>query len=168
LPAAAATRILRTYPREGVVIGVNIPYSYWEGVVARWQGNSVIAQTAFTAARTEVQKAIDKQPDYPEALSLLGIINAGLGRKEEAIRQGRRACELVPITKDALVGVDFAIHLAQIYAWTGEKDLAIEQIEMVQRFPNPLSYGLLKLHPHWDSLRGHPRFEKIVASLAPK
>jgi TolB-like protein/Tfp pilus assembly protein PilF len=166
--AAAATRILRTYPREGVVNGVNIPYSFWEGVVARWQGDARMAQTAFTAARTEVEKAIENQPDYPEALSLLGIINAGLGRKEEALRQGRRACELVPITKDALVGVDFAIHLAQIYAWTGEKDLAIEQLEMVQRFPNPLSYGLLKLHPHWDSLRGDPRFEKIVASLAPK
>jgi TolB-like protein/Tfp pilus assembly protein PilF len=166
--AAAATRILRTYPREGVVNGVNIPYSYWEGVVARWQGNSGMAQTAFTAARSEVEKAMDKQPDYPEALSLLGMINAGLGRKEEALRQGRRACELVPITKDALVGVDFAINLAQIYAWTGEKDLAIEQIEMVQRVPNPLSYGLLKLHPHWDSLRGGPRFEIIVASLAPK
>jgi serine/threonine protein kinase/Tfp pilus assembly protein PilF len=166
--ATAATRILRTYPREGVVNGVNIPYSYWEGVVARWQGDSGMAQTAFTAARREVEKAMENQPDYPEALSLLGMINAGLGRKEEALRQGRRACELVPITKDALVGIDFAIHLAQIYAWTGEKDLAIEQIEMVQRFPNPLSYGLLKLHPHWDSLRGDPRFEKIVASLAPK
>ena len=81
---------------------------------------------------------------------------------------GRRACELVPFTKDANDGIDLGINLAQIYAWTGEKDLAIEQIEMVQEFPNPLSYGLLKLHPHWDSLRGDPRFEKIVASLAPK
>jgi tetratricopeptide (TPR) repeat protein len=166
--AAAATRLLRNYPREGVVDGVNVPYSYWEGVVARWQGDSGMAQTAFTAARSEVEKAVDKRPDFPEALSLLGMINAGLGRKEEALRQGRRACELVPITKDALVGVHFACALAQIYAWTGEKDLAIEQIEMVQRFPNPLSYGWLKLHPYWDSLRGDPRFEKIVASLAPK
>ena len=165
--AAAATRILRNYPREGVVSGVNVPYSYWEGVVARWQGDSGMAQTAFTAARSEVEKAVDKRPDSPDALSLLGVINAGLGRKEEALRQGRRACELEPITKDAN-GVWFAIALAQIYAWTGEKDLAIEQIEMVQRVPNPLSYGLLKLHPHWDSLRGDPRFEKIVASLAPK
>jgi serine/threonine-protein kinase len=168
LRSAAATRILRTYPREGVVNGVNIPYSYWEGVVARWQGDSGMAQTAFTAARSEVEKAMDKRPDFPEALSLLGMINAGLGRKEEALRAGRRACELVPINKDAMDGVDYAIRLAQIYAWTGEKDLAIQQIEMVQRVPNPLSYGLLKLHPHWDSLRGHPRFEKIVASLAPK
>jgi serine/threonine-protein kinase len=166
--AAAATRLLRNYPREGVVHGVNVPYSYWEGVVARWQGDSGKSQTAFTAARSEVEKAIEKQPDYPEALSLLGIINAGLGRKEEALRQGRRACELVPIAKDANEGINYAINLAQIYAWTGEKDLAVEQIEMIQRFPNPLSYGLLKLHPHWDSLRGDPRFEKIVASLAPK
>jgi serine/threonine protein kinase len=165
---AAATRLLRNYPREGVVSGVNVPYSYWEGVVARWQGDSGRAQTAFTAARSEVEKAVDKRPDFPEALSLLGMINAGLGRKEEALRQGRRACELVPITKDANDGINYAISLAQIYAWTGEKDLAIEQIEMVQRFPNPLSYGLLKLHPDWDSLRGDPRFEKIVASLAPK
>ena len=166
--AAAATRILRNYPREGVVDIVNIPYSYWEGVVARWRGDSGTAQTAFTGARSEVEKAVDKRPDFPDALSLLGMINAGLGRKEEALRQGRRACELVPITKDAYDGVNFAINLAQIYAWTGEKDLAIGQIEMAQRFPNPLSYGLLKLHPHWDSLRGHPRFEKVVASLAPK
>jgi serine/threonine protein kinase/Flp pilus assembly protein TadD len=166
--AAAATRLLKNYPREGVVHGVNVPYSYWEGVVARWQGDSGKSQTAFTAARSEVEKAMDKRPDFPEALSLLGMINAGLGRKEEALDQGRRACELVPINKDANDGINYAINLAQIYAWTGEKDLAIEQVEMVQRFPNPLSYGLLKLHPHWDSLRGHPRFEKIVASLAPK
>ena len=62
----------------------------------------------------------------------------------------------------------FAVNLAQIYAWTGEKDLAIEQIAAVERVPNFLSYGLLKLHPQWDSLRADPRFEKIVASQAPK
>jgi hypothetical protein len=61
-----------------------------------------------------------------------------------------------------------AVNLAQIYAWTGETDLAIEQIASVERVPNLLSYGLLKLHPYWDSLRGDARFEKIVASLAPK
>ena len=91
--AAATTRLLRNYPRDGVDDGVNVPYSYWEGVVARWQGDSGKSQTAFTAARSEVEKAVDKRPDFPEALSLLGMINAGLGRKEEALRQGRRACE---------------------------------------------------------------------------
>jgi hypothetical protein len=96
------------------------------------------------------------------------MIDAGLGRKEEALREGRRGCELLPISKDAIDGPALAVNLAQIYAWTGEKDLAIEQIRTVEIVPNELSYGLLKLHPYWVSLRGDPRFEKIVASLAPK
>jgi TolB-like protein/Tfp pilus assembly protein PilF/class 3 adenylate cyclase len=168
--AAAAARMLTNYPREGVSTGygVNCPHAYWEGVVARWQGDSAKAQAAFTSARREVEKMAEKQPDYAGALSLLGTIDAGLGRKEEALREGRRACELLPISKDAIAGVAYAVNLAQIYAWTGEKDLAIEQIAAVERVPNDLSYGLLKLHPYWDSLRGDPRFEKIVASLAPK
>jgi serine/threonine-protein kinase len=167
--AAAAARALTNLPRDGVVInGVNYPNAYSEGVVARSQGDSVKAQVAFTAARTEVEKIVQKQPDFAAALSLLGMIDAGFGRKEEALREGRRACELLPISKDAIDGAAFAVNLAQIYAWTGEKDLAIEQIAAVERVPNYLSYGLLKLHPVWDSLRGDPRFEKIVASLAPK
>jgi tetratricopeptide (TPR) repeat protein len=167
--AAAATRALTNSPREGVVInGVNYPHAYWEGVVARWQGDSAKAQAAFTAARREVEKIVEKQPDFVAALSLLGMIDAGLGRKEEALREGRRSCELLPISKDAIDGVASAVNLAQIYAWTGEKDLAIEQIEAVERVPNYLSYGFLNLRPEWDSLRGDPRFEKIVASLAPK
>jgi Flp pilus assembly protein TadD len=167
--AAAAVRGLTNYPRDGAVQnGVNIPHGYWEGVVARWQGDSAKAQAAFNVARNEVAKIVEKQPDFPVALSLLGMIDAGLGRKEEALREGRRACELLPISKDAITGAALAVNLAQIYAWIGEKDLAIEQIAAVERVPNDLSYGLLKLSPIWDSLRGDPRFEKIVASLAPK
>jgi len=167
--AAAATRALTNYPREGVVNnGVNFPYAYWQGAVARCQGDSAKARTAFTVARREVEKTVEQQPDFAAALSLLGMIDAGLERKEEALREGRRGCELLAISKDAIDGADLAINLAQIYAWTGEKDRAIEQIAAVERFPNTLSYGLLKLHPYWDSLRGDPRFEKIVASLAPK
>ena len=74
----------------------------------------------------------------------------------------------MPITKDGVDGSAFAVNLAQIYAWVGEKDLAIEQIAAVERVPNLLSYGYLKLHPYWDSLRGDPRFAQIVASLGPK
>jgi len=165
--AAATARNLTNIPREGVAQnGVNYPYAYSEGLVAYCQGDSAKAQAAFTAARSEVEKTLEKQPDFAPALSLLGMIDAGLGRKEEALREGRRACELLPISKDAIDGVAFAVNLAQIYTWTGEKDLAIEQIEAVERVPNFLSYGLLKLHPQWDSLRGDPRFEKIVQSLA--
>jgi hypothetical protein len=60
------------------------------------------------------------------------------------------------------------VNLALIYAWTGEKDCAIEQLARAAQIPENLSYGLLKLHPQRDSVRGDPRFEKIVASLAPK
>jgi TolB-like protein/class 3 adenylate cyclase/cytochrome c-type biogenesis protein CcmH/NrfG len=167
--AAAVARALTNYPRDGVVLnGVNVPHAYWEGVVARWQDDQAKAQAAFTVARTEVAQTVEKQPDFPAGLSLLGMTDAGLGRKEEALREGRRACELLPISKDAILGVALAINLAQIYAWTGEKDLAIEQVAAVERVPNLLSYGYLKLSPIWDALRGDPRFEKIVASLAPK
>ncbi len=167
--AVAAARVLRNHPRDGVENHkVNYPHAYWEGVVARWQGDLGKAQVAFTAARAKVEKIVEKQPDFAGALSLLGMIDAGLGRKEEALREGRRACELLPISKDAVDGVCLAVNLAQIYAWSGEKDLAIDQIVAVERVPNYLSYGFLKLQPQWDSLRGDPRFERIVSSLAPK
>jgi serine/threonine protein kinase/Tfp pilus assembly protein PilF len=167
--SAAADRLLANYPRVGgVLFGTTCPYAYWEGVVARWQGDTARAQAAFTAARSDVEKVVEKQPDFAAALSLLGIIDAGLGRTEEAVREGQRACELMPISKDAVDSAVFAINLAHIYAWTGQKDLAIENIAAVERVPNWLSYGFLKLHPFWDSLRGDPRFEKIVVSLAPK
>jgi hypothetical protein len=89
------------------------------------------------------QSSLTSQSNFQDDKALFSdLICAGLGRKEEALRLGRRACERVPISKDAKDGIDLAIKLAQIYAWTGEKDLAIEQIEMIQRVPNPLSYRL--------------------------
>src|SRR5947208_617813 len=114
--AAAAIRTLTNYPREGVVNnGVNFPYAYWQGAVARCQGDSAKARTAFTAARGEVEKTVEEQPDFAAGFSLLGMIDAGLERKEEALREGRRGCELLPIPKDAIDGADLAITLAQIY-----------------------------------------------------
>jgi serine/threonine-protein kinase len=167
--ASAAMRTLTNYPRAGVANnGINYPYEYWEGAIARFQRNIPAAQTAFGVARKEVENSLGKQPDFAAASSLLGIIDAGLSRTKQAIREGRHGCELLPTSKDAVDGADLAINLAQIYAWSGDKDLAIEQIAIVERTPNLLSYGLLKLNPYWDSLRGDPRFEKIVDSLAPK
>jgi serine/threonine-protein kinase len=167
--AAAATRVLSNYPRDGTpYYSINYPHAYWEGVVARWQGEEAKARAAFAAARREVEKIVEKQPDFAAALSLLGMIDAGLGRKEEAIREARHACDLLPMSQDAVDGVAFAVNLAQVYAWTGEKDLAIEQLAAPLKVPNDLHYGELRLHPLWDPLRGDPRFEKLVASQAPK
>jgi tetratricopeptide (TPR) repeat protein len=108
------------------------------------------------------------QPEYAPAWSRLGLIDAGLGRKDDAILEGRHACELLPVSKDAVDGPYYIINLAMIYAWTGEKDLALEQLAIAARIPGGVTYGELKLYPQWDSLRDNPRFEKIVASLAPK
>lgn len=167
---AAAARLLNNYPRDGVSTsyGVNCSHAYWEGVVARWEGDSVKAHSAFAAANIEIEKILAKQPDFPAALSLRGVIDAGLGRKDEAIREGQRACELLPMSADAIDGVALAVNLAQIYTWTGENDRAIEQIVSIEQKPNMLSYGFLKLHPYWDSLRQDDRFQKILASLSPK
>jgi hypothetical protein len=94
------------------------------------------------------------------------MADAALGHKEDAIEEGRRAVELLPVSKDSIVGALLVQYLALIYAWTGEKDLALEQLSVATKLPGYLSYGELRLHPYWDPLRGDPRFEKIVASLA--
>ena len=165
----AAARLLLNYSREGVTYyGANYPHSYWEGVIARWQKDSAKALTAFTLARQEVEKVVQAQPGFADALSLLGLIDAGLGRKEEALREGERACELLPMSKDAVDGVACAVNLAQIYAWTGEKDRALKQLQAALKVPNDCHYGELLLHPHWDALRGDPRFEKLVAAQGPR
>ncbi len=93
---------------------------------------------------------------------MLGLIDAGLGRKEEAISEGRRAIELTPVARDAVHGTEIMRFLGVIYAWTGEKDLAIKQIAETLQIPSHLGYGELRLHPYWDPLRGDPRFEKLV------
>ncbi len=164
----AISRTLAAYPPEGNVYnGIRYPRSYWEGVIARWRGEKEQAALAFTEARRKVQEAAEKQPDFPAALSLLGLIDAGLEHNDDAIREARRACELMPLTADAVDGVAYAANLAQVYIWTGERKMALDQLENVTRVPNFLSYGYLKLQLLWDPLRGDPRFEKIVASLAP-
>lgn len=84
------------------------------------------------------------------------------------MREGRRAVELLPVERDALAGGDIIYGFAIVCAWIGENDLAFEQLAIATRKPGLLSYGNLKLHPWWDPLRGDPRFEKIVALLAPK
>jgi TolB-like protein/tRNA A-37 threonylcarbamoyl transferase component Bud32/Flp pilus assembly protein TadD len=139
-----------------------------EGVIARMTNDDETARAAFTVARVEQEKAVKAQPNYGPPLCVLGLIDAGLGRKEEALREGRRAVELLPARKDAINGPLMIAYLAMIAAWVGENNLACEQLAIAVRSPSTLSYGQLKLLPFWDPLRKDPCFEKIVASLAPK
>ncbi len=166
---AAAKDVLDTIDHTPLTdYSVHLNRSIVEGVIARMTQNDGDAHAAFTAARAQEEKAIQAEPNYGPALCVLGLIDAGLGRKEEALREGRRAVELVPVEKDALVGPTMVKYLAMIAAWVGEKDLACEQLAIAIRPPSTVSYGQLKLLPFWDPLRSDPRFEKIVASLAPK
>ncbi len=141
--------------------------AYAEGLLARIKGDAAAARAAFTAARAQ-EEAVRARPDDGQTFCLLGLIDAGLGRKEEALREGRRALELIPVAKDTNAGPQVLYFFAVICAWTGERDLAIEQLETLAKMPLGVSYGELRLDPHWDPLRGDPRFDKIVASLAPK
>src|SRR5437899_202988 len=147
--------------------GMQFSRAYLQGAVARMKGDAAAAHAAFTVARAQQEAAVRAQPDYGAPLGVLGLIDAALGRKEEALLEGRRALELAPMAKDSLDGVDVLYVYAVICAWTGERDLAIEQLETLAKIPAGPSYGDIRLSPNWDPLCGDPRFEKIVASLAP-
>jgi len=160
----AALRALAALPIDGCHREtILFPRVWCEGIVAQMRGDKVAARAAFSSARNEMAKLVREQPAYPEALCALGMADAALGNKEDAIREGRRAVELLPVTKDAIIGPLLVQNLALIYAWTGEKDLAFEQLSAAAKLPGYLSYGELRLHPDWDSLRSDPRFDKIVA-----
>jgi TolB-like protein/Tfp pilus assembly protein PilF len=151
--------------RDGTV---QFSRSFVEGIIARLTKDESKARSAFTVARSEQEKIVQAQPDYGPPLCVLGLIDAALGRKEEALREGRRAVEVLPVNKDALNGQRMIKYLAMIAAWVGEKDIACDQLAIAISPPTKLTYGQLKLLPFWDPLRGNPCFEKIVASLAPK
>jgi serine/threonine-protein kinase len=161
------TRALASMSAEGIIpINVRMPKSFCEGVAARARGDVAVAESAFASACVEMKRLVDEQPDYAEALSVLGMSQAAIGRKEDALRASRRAVELFPLTKDAITGAEILRNLAITYAWAGEKDLALQLLEEVVRIPSPISYGQLRLHPWWDPLRDNPHFEKLVDEAA--
>jgi TolB-like protein/class 3 adenylate cyclase/Tfp pilus assembly protein PilF len=161
--AAEMAHALASLPPEGIIpFNVRMPRSFCEGLAMRTQGDAAAAEKAFTAAHVEMEKIVSEQPDYAEALCVLGMADAALGHKEDAIHEGRRAVELMPVTKDAVTGSELLRNLAIIYAWTGEKELALKQLEDLLPGYCPISYGQLRLHPWWDPLRDDPRFQKVV------
>jgi TolB-like protein/Tfp pilus assembly protein PilF len=134
------------------------------GEIARARGDKQKAQAAFAAAREKMEAQQGDKPTVDRAADL-GKLDAGLGRKEEAIREAQHAVELQSIAKDSLNGPTWVANLALVYAWTGERDRALEQLEKVATLPGyAATYGDLRLNPCWDDLRGDKRFDKIVAA----
>ena len=164
---AAAARAVAVMSADGTSTDLNFPRcgaKAWPPV----PGVMLVQLKALSSLRAPKSNAPCASNPIMVPLCVLGLIDAGLGHKEEAIREGRHAIELLPVTKDSIDGAELVKYLAVIYAWSGEKDLAIQQVAATLQIPSTLSYGNLKLHPYWDALRGDPRFEKIVADLAPK
>jgi serine/threonine protein kinase len=148
---------------------IPFPNGWCEGLLARSRGDESAARAALNTARKELSETVENQPDYAAALCGLGVVDAVLGNKKDAIREGERAVQLIPVSKNAIQGATLIRYLAVIYAWTGEKDRAVERLAETMHLPGGhVSYGYLRLNPLWTPLRGDPRFEAIVASLAPK
>jgi serine/threonine-protein kinase len=167
-PVTGARALIALGSNNFGVDAILLSPAFGQGLVAGLRGDAAAAQSAFATARLQQEKLVQAQPEYGPPLCVLGLIDAALGRKEEAVREGRRAIELLPSTRDSVNGAHMIEFFAIICAWVGEKDLAFEQLKIATENPGTLSYGQLKLHPFWDPLRGDPRFAKIVTSLAPK
>jgi serine/threonine-protein kinase len=142
--------------------------SFVEGLIARTTKDNKKAHSSFAMVRIEQAKAVQAQPDYGPAWCVLGLTDAALGNRDDAVRECRRAIELLPVEKDSIKGMRMTEYFAIAAAWLGDNDLACQQLATTISHPSFLSFGELKLLPFWDPLRGDPRFEKIVASLAPK
>jgi tetratricopeptide (TPR) repeat protein len=131
-------------------------------------GDLDTARASFAAARARMEELLHSQPDYAMGWSVLGVIDANLGRKDEAVREGRKACDMLPLSADAWRGPSLIMNLTMIYETIGDSDRAIEQLRTAAEVQNGVHYGELKISPGWNALRTDSRFEKILASLAPK
>jgi tetratricopeptide (TPR) repeat protein len=164
----AANRVIAATPAKFVdqALGGQPPESEADGQVALARGDKEKALAVFAAARKRLDATWGDKPKDEEYFAKVAMVDAGLGRKEDAIREARRAVELMPIAKDSQWGPRRVADLALVYAWTGERDPALEQLEIVATIPGdaPTTYGDLRFNPCWDSLRGDKRFDKIVAA----
>jgi tetratricopeptide (TPR) repeat protein len=138
------------------------PKAFLEGILHLLLGERDKARADFERARVITEKSVHDVPDDPGRHAQLGAILAGLGRKDEAIREGKRAVELLPESKDAFDGPQVTVALAQIYCCTGEHEQALQLIEHSLATPNGITVPLLKIDPVWDPLRSDPRFIALL------
>jgi TolB-like protein/Flp pilus assembly protein TadD len=142
------------------------PRAFMEGRLYLYQGDKIKAQVAFEQARTVAEKLVREAPDDAARHGQLGAVLAGLGLKEDAISEGKKAVELVPESEDAFDGPKATAALAEIYAWVGEHDEALRLIDHLLQVPSFMSVEVLKLDPVWDPLRKDPRFQALIEKYA--
>ena len=166
----AARELVRSSSNEELpyVFGAMVPRAFLEIRIAKFQGEHPEMNLEYGSARNWFLHKVNQHPEDPKLLSALGLIDAYLGRKQDAIQEAKRAEEMLPTSKDALDGPDLLDNLATVYAWTNEPDLAFQTLNVSIKTPGGVSYGNLKLEPDWDPIRIDPRFDKLLAQLAPK
>jgi serine/threonine protein kinase/tetratricopeptide (TPR) repeat protein len=153
--------------------GVKYPKSWYEGLAARMRGDKKGAQASFAEARLEVEKAVLADASDGRALSLLAMIDAGLGHQDQAVQEAEDACDLVTFESSAVDAPIVRCNLAVVYAWNGQFDFAISELDqLVNRsagtnLPAQPTYGDFRRNPLWDPLRNDPRFTAIMKRLAP-
>ncbi len=147
-----------------ILDGYTFPRAWYEGLIARGRGDNDAAERAFRSAQRTVEADLAKAPGDAKLVAMLGLVHAMKGRHEDAIAAGRRAVELLPISRDAYDGPLIAAKLAVIYAQAGQNDRAIELLTDLVRIPNGPTPGSLRIEREWDLLRGDARFEKLLGT----
>ena len=142
-----------------------VPITWYAGLFERRRGNEPAALAAFAAARRTVEHDLEDCSCDAKTLAMLAFIHAELGNKDDALRHAHRAAELLPISRDSMDGPLLAICPAAIHARFNETDLALAELEKLIGLPNGPTPGTLKVEPEWDSLRGDPRFQKLLEPL---
>src|SRR6184192_729395 len=168
---AEAERVLTASARQDfqdIDFSFYYPKTWFEAMIARAKGDAARATAAFRECRAILEQRLIVKPEHARTIAVLAQVDAGLGQKELAIREAQHAIDLMPVSKDIYDGALVLEGLAQVYTWSGERDRTIELVQKLVSMPSYINYGRLKLHPLWSPLRGDPRFEKIVNSLAPK
>jgi tetratricopeptide (TPR) repeat protein len=166
-----AYRILEASPRsdfQDVDFSFYFPRPWYEGLIARTQGNSARAERAFNAARTLLEERLKLKPDDPRTLAVVAQIDANLGKKALAMSEAEKAVSLMPVSRDAYDGPLVLQGLAQVYTWSGEHKRALDVLRQLLNMPGYISYGYLKTDPAWDPLRSEREFDQLLASIAPK
>jgi tetratricopeptide (TPR) repeat protein len=125
-------------------------------------GETELSHAYYDSTRVALEALLERAPDNPRYRSILGVSLAGMGRAEDAIREARRAVEVVPVSEDALSGPLYVATLAEVYAMVGEYDAAIDRLEYLLSITCPISPPLLQADPIWDPLRDHPRFQALL------
>ena len=167
---AEADRALADSPRQDfqdIDLSFYFPKSWYQAMIARAKGDSARARAALRECREILAQRLIIKPEHARTIAVLAQVDAGLGQKDLAIREAQHAIDLMPISKDSYDGALVLEGLAQVYTWSGDRDRAIGLVQKLVTMPSYINYARLKLHPLWSPLRGEPRFEKIVNSLAP-